>query len=587
MGGKKIAELQEMCRIRGLSTDGNRSELQEKIKSFDLQKKSKPMATDTLAKKKSQGEIFPLASTILTSPCLHIRANNLPNYFNFGIIYPLDLEQSEIYRNENRERDILSLFPGYIVLSFGAINTFEDGDVLIEIIIDKLDYIEVEEKAFIAVTHPIPISRIKTVFFKNENALRHLLASVNSYQDCFLPETVCKVFKGDLPFLDLEVLNTKLPRNEKLQQWQRISARFDRLMGIFAFIKNAGLFYGNRTNQLDEYTRSYFGVLALINPIEELLNFKINSFIKQLVYYNEAEQSQEHLLLYRIILEKIYANETFSLNNAIAILEKIVNERPAADDKNRLHELTRLLKSLDNYTISFKEILNLNAIRDHIPFLCLLFLTKFSNKERSNSDKQAVRNVLIQETNSIPINVAETILSNLGAYYGYKNMPRQDTNLTLNDRNFQLVANQVQSIKFRMDSYLDRFTVESCFQFAISGRSISDGYSFLKWRDEDGVKAPVFTSQDLEYIVRQVPVLSYKILTISRIDEVDKLLTALKSIFPERIPSESYLVTYFLKYGILDSRYIIDQIRMYSHRFPKGELRDILEIEKVKSKTKS
>jgi hypothetical protein len=268
-------------------------------------------------------------------------------------------------------------------------------------------------------------------------------------------------------------------------------------------------------------------------------------------------------------------------------MESVAQEGPSLDEKLKLIELANQLKRLDNFMISFKELLNVDNIRLNMPLLILVFLTKFSNKSRANSDKQAVRNVLIEEANVLPLNMSEAILANLGAYYGYKNMPRQDTNLSLSDRYFQRVSDMVQSIKFKMESYLDRFIVESCFQFAISQQPVANSFPYLRWGDESGIR-PITnnSSGEIEYIVRQSPILNYNVTTIAKQGKIDRLLKELNSIHPADLGASSYILSYLLKYGTMYSKYLVEQIRSHPDRFPLEELEEILALDKKYKKPK-
>jgi len=584
---KKINELKELCQTKGLSTEGNKTDLIKRLTNYDHNRTTGPMPTTIVEKTKTQPEIFPTTATVLTHPCLHIRANNLPNYLSFGHIYPLDLEESEIYKTENRENDVLSLFPQYILLSFGAFNSFDDQDVLIELVIDNLDCKSVYNNSIVAISQPIPISRIKCVYFKSEVERSRLLASIDAFQDSFLPESITKVFVGEPSSIKLNQSELHLPPNEKLNEWRTSLNRFDRLMGMFAFMKNVGLFYSTQNNQLAEFTRSYFAALFSINPIDELQSFRINTLVRPLLFYRKIDTSTELRVLYNTIINHIYSDRTFNIKDSVSILEAIANEGSNSDERPKLIELANLFKRLDNFTISFKELLSVENIRQNMPLLAMVFLTKFPNKGRSNSDKQAVRNVLLEEVYILPLNMAEAILAILGTYYGYKNMPRADTNLNLSDKYFQIVTNMVQCIKFKMESYLDRFIIESCFQFAITEQPLANSFSYLQWEGRPAIRPPInVNNSEIEYTLRQFPVLNYNVTTIVRLGKIDRLLEELKSIYPDGIAPSSYVMNFLLKYGVIDSSYLIEQIRRNPNRFPLDEFQDTLALDKKHKKVK-
>ena len=81
-------------------------------------------------------------------------------------------------------------------------------------------------------------------------------------------------------------------------------------------------------------------------------------------------------------------------------------------------------------------------------------------------------------------------------------MIRDDKNLRINDSFFKSIAEDVNRIKFQIERYLDRFVIESVFQYAYKGnRNISDTFDYLK-TDRDfssfNVSAPIgYTSKSL------------------------------------------------------------------------------------------
>ena len=119
-------ELIDLCKKRGLSSTGNKPDLVSRLlKAEKAEKKMPEMFSQT---EENTVEERPNMTTVKTSTkenfYLHLKSSNLSNYFTFGYFYPLALEESEIYKTENRAKDILSIFEEYIIVGKAPINNF-------------------------------------------------------------------------------------------------------------------------------------------------------------------------------------------------------------------------------------------------------------------------------------------------------------------------------------------------------------------------------------------------------------------------------------------------------------------------------
>jgi hypothetical protein len=576
MNYKKLKkdELRELCLKKGLSIEGTNDDMIARLKS------TVPKITTR--------EIFPQSGDnsiraqgvkeVNQNPFIQIKISNLSNYFSFGYIYPLHLEESEIYKTENRATDILTLFPKNIVAGYTPINSFNPEDALVEFIPNDLDSYSLAEQKLLVINQPIPVSRIISIYFKSEKDKASFIASVKTFPDNYVPESICKVFDSKIESTPIDYSTLTLPENSSLNLWVSRLDLFDKLMGLYAFIKNTGLLYAEKENRLDEYLPSFFSALNLINTTQSLSRFKENSFLRPI--FKELEITSAQRLLFTMIIRSIKVNESFNIKSSIGLLEFVLNETKKPEEKTELGDIINHFKSLDKLATSFPDLLKLEIINRNYPVLILLFLSKFPNKSRLNTDKQAVRTFFIGEEITLPVNVAEYVLAVLGFYYGYKNMVKADTNLRFNDRYFQIVASQVQSIKFKLEDFLDRFIVESCFNYAVRQSQLNNTYDFLPSSDATlPIPKPILDGT-FEYVVKMTDVLNHNVTSISKISKLDKLISELLHRHPDKIQKTSYLSAYFFKHFKLDLYYFIDVLKKNQNEVDLEELTKVIDLEK-------
>lgn len=585
-------KLIELCKQRGVSYSGTPKTLVSRLLKADKAEAKKP-SIFTLSKE-MELEVKPTQEAKKTSAkdnyYLHLKYSNLSNYFNFGYFYPLELEESEIYKNENRAKDILAEFQDYLVVGKLPFNNFENSDVLVELVLDGIKVNEHENNNFFYIADPIPISRVRKIYFKTAATKETFLSSIKTFPDSFIPSSLCEIISGEKEKVqEIDFAKIKLPKNENLSEWREKLDLFDKILGLFAFIKNASIFYGEKENKFENYSPGFFSTLNLINPIKQLSNYKENVFLRPLIHYKNFDINNAQREIFKSVIERVYSNQTFDINMAISILENsIAAEHSKNGELADIKEEIYLFKELGNLNISYKGLLQKEVLRknQNLPTLALLFLSKFPNKSRQNTDKQAVRNSFIENEFGSPLNIAEYILGFLGLYYGYKNMIKEDTNLKFSDIYFEQLAANTQSIKFKLESYFERFIVESAFQFAVKQTVLNDNFEFLNWNSEtsETKESTIPSSYQYEYSDKSFSILGQKVFSIQRQDKTEKVFEKVANQYPDKIESTSYLAAFFSKYFHLDKLHILDILKKNKGRYPMEELQDVIDMDKKNRK---
>jgi len=432
---------------------------------------------------------------------LQLHIENLAAYLNCGLFYPVAWEQDAIYK-ENREArpDILSKFPSYLAFSPGIITAFRDRDILLEIVLTP------QEKEQLQVVGPcllypdaLPISRIKQIIFPSEAAQTDYLASRAIFEDFFFPEKLITAKPQSLSNNPLPTPSSELSASDNTAFLLR-GARFNKILGMFAFMKNAPLLRANYTRKIIDWDFSFLTALALINwNVPAISPTNIYIFRASLVSISETipDDTSERRKLLHDIIKHIYAGNDFDYSWATSTLMKYPS----------LHQFAISFEELQAEGVtSFKSVINSFRKQDtrrdyNLPLILLVLLGKFNNRDRAHTDKQAVRNYFIQEE-AITESEASVCTAILGLYYGYRSMIREDRNLKLTDRFFLSLEPSINRIKFQVDRFLDRFVIESVFQYAYNDRhTIEDSFDYLRNKQEPYSSAPLtptgYTSQPL------------------------------------------------------------------------------------------
>lgn len=584
-----MEQLKALCKERGLKVSGRKDELVRRLRLHDESAGHSPEIFSSAQEPVVSWSKASSTSTYSKPLYLHMRSTNLINYFNFGCFYPLALEESEVYRRENRAKDILSIFEDHIVFGEGPLGRLEESDVLIQCVLDGIDVREFEESKIFYCSEPIPVSRVKSIYFRSETARAAFLSSVNAFPDSYIPASLCKIYAPtkDEPN-DIDSQRIQLPANANLEEWKVRLDLFDRILGMLAFIKNASIFCAERESRFVSPSPGLFAALRQINPTDGLPPGAANAYLRPLLRLGDFEVNNVNRAIFKAMIDRIYSGQLFDLSVAIEILTNEVEKFGGNGDTSDVREALVLFNQLRRHSIPYKAVLQRESVRGNLPVLALLFLAKFPNKSRQNTDKQAVRIAMIDNDFAFSLPVSEYVLAVLGLYYGYKNMIKEDTNLKFNDEYFESLALAEQSIKFKLEGYLDRFIIESSFQFAVKRSPLYDSFPFLKWDEVQRERKAILHSTSTLYDYRDESfiVFDQKVTNIHRVDKREKVFDRIDAMYPDKIDDASYLATFIRNYLYFDKRQAIDWMRRHRDSISIAELERVIDLDSLRKKGK-
>jgi hypothetical protein len=249
----------------------------------------------------------------ISSFVIQINKSNLLDYFGSALIYPVNYESRELARSQ-RTKDIQHFAPNFLVISDGFADAPGEQQVLIEVSLtdfDKRNLDRLHENVYL-LPYPLPISRVNKIYFASKESQQNTIASANTFQDAFLPTHLFDIWTETInnrTNIVKEIQTSQISVNKNLKN--DCQDRFNKILGMLAFMKNAELYYANETYEFATYSDKYLKLLKEINiffdkPEIGTLDKSNLSFYSTLL---KPKYSSNDTLLK--IANAIYQDETF------------------------------------------------------------------------------------------------------------------------------------------------------------------------------------------------------------------------------------------------------------------------------------
>lgn len=321
---------------------------------------------------------------------------------------------------KNRNEDIQNKFNNQLLLS--DIKFTNSTNCSLEIVLNsKEESLEKITEHFFLFNTPLPISRIKKVLFQDKSQKVNTLFDITSGA-AFLPNELIEIDSTNETLSIDELQNIKEIKPTK--DWNHEIDFFNKVMGGFAIMSIAG-------NEYQNYPLNYFNTLSIINDlVKDDIKIK-SSHDYEWTLINNNKFSGLHKVIYSEIkidiVEGFAKKENIKLerNNGKYLLDKI--------DHN---STTYLVTILASYGAGSR--MNLDT------FISDLVSNKFPEKRK------------------------EGIALIFGINKGYESF-----------RNEYKTSNFKVSIKFKLDSQLDYYTIESIYQFVFNNKRDSREFDFI------------------------------------------------------------------------------------------------------------
>lgn len=354
-----------------------------------------------------------------------ISAASLPHYLGKGIILPA-------HYYENKPADLQDQHKGYVMLS--EIKWATATDCAIEVIMVSDEQVSIrrlnENSPFFLCNNGIPVSRIAAIHFRDRKQSEITQWNINS-ATAFLPDHLIKVDNEPL-YIDRDAqLGVTSEPLLPVQDLTEKAKRYDILLGGLAFLKAAA-------KSPENFPKDYFAVLAYFNSKIKLEFLKAvdqekASFDERLTSIFTGKKSEWSDIQPLIFDEVNVANVEAAARKFKVNLEK----------KYGLIELEKLSRFPNLYILA-------------------LLATYGSNKPKNLQD--LISGVLA--STALNEERAEEIALVFGLHTRYSGLRNSYNGKEL-------------PIKFRLQSQLDYYTIESIYQYTFCGQKENSSFSYI------------------------------------------------------------------------------------------------------------
>jgi len=361
----------------------------------------------------------------------------LLTYFTYGLIFPKNLDE--------HRGDVSNYLGDYLIFN---LNRIEEYDVVLEVILTTDDEKQLLHNHFFPSS--LPISRVKNIY-TTKNTLQKIKSNTDIFSDTFIPEHPYKSIEEIPSKAFLESIFPEIGTNEKLELQRIYMRKFDKILGMLTYMKNASIYFSDKTDSLSFYSKSYFNILYLINQ----------------AFTNESEP-------------KPLWNSFLFDNSPKKIIDRVIASlfQNRIVDKNLIKEL--LSGAPQDVKISFNKLVFRDYKKEALKkyeddrYWEYYLLTALYNYRKDTNINQVIVNV----SDLFVEKFAEPALALLGYHYGYAKLHKQEE-IHIKDAFFKKMLNGKQIIKYKFDNFLDYAIVESVYQFCFSGKPINNNFDYL------------------------------------------------------------------------------------------------------------
>jgi len=441
---------------------------------------------------------------------LQIHRIKLQDYLTLGLIVP------DSYMEEVAINDIQSLNPSCLLLSKGYINKIDATQLVLEIILkdDEAQKL-IEKNPVYLYENAIPISRIKQIFCQDKEVKKIILQDIENYASGYLHEKLFVFFKKNKKIVLNEYCVDFDTVYESRNDLKSKILRYDKLLGMFAFTKNAQMYYFDDIKTFTSYSDGFFKLLS-----------KYNTFCQ--------DESQE-------IFDLLKTNETFLallLSDDLMTDDFIENVIQSTGDE----EIKEIFSDLIHKPSVSKECLRRLREKDNIYFyICLVYI----HKQKEGNQKEYFKDDIAQQ---IPYEKVEYALACLGLYYGYNELDASE-DIVISDKVISKIINtEDASIKFKMDNKLDYIVIESIFNYVFYKEASGlCEYLVYPFTEKISFKVPQNKTFKIFYQVEKKDCFDSEYIKIHK-NSIEEIIQPKLSKYGKEITFKHYLLIFVRKY---------------------------------------
>lgn len=355
---------------------------------------------------------------------------------------------------QDRSDDIQNKYNSYLFLSSQNIIGSENCSLEIVLTDEEINayLLNISSNCWL-LAKPLPITRIKQIIFENEDLAHHCLTAIE-LNTAFIPHKLIKIASFSR-CLDNDWDLSSMNRIE-LIDWQDRLNQFNHLLGGLAMMRLASFEYMN-------FSQNYIAMLSLYN---EFIADQLRDAKKE-------------------IKPNLFKGDYYEIANKY--IDNKVND-------DLLNEIVRIEKQ-----VLIKDKITKRINIDSLEKASYIYAILRNYKANDYDDgKDNIDTLIISRFNSLKIEKSEEV----AFYYGY-------------NRGYSAFTKAYKDIeyKFRLDSRLDYYVIESIFQKKINKLSSKSGeFPFLNWcpNKDNEINGIKFNKNSNKYVILDTVVIGKK-----------------------------------------------------------------------------
>jgi hypothetical protein len=311
---------------------------------------------------------------------------------------------------------------------------------------------------------PLPISRVAQIVVPAES-----LADVDRYvrgwiePDVPIPIglfTSAKRVVEDSATARVALAPTKRSPARPDDEVRQAIAKYDRLLGLFAFMRNAARYHSSRLGIYVDYPSQFFHLVHRLSPgldIRDVPKASVSPSLLALLENSTGSGGIGEQLQALLTTPGAYIDRKTAKPIADAIL--------ASSGRDSTLEKAFALLFNDDYKAAV-SLLQKEPVSEEAVLLAALY--KFS--DRQSNDYRNIKQTLHDDWSNVSL--VATILGTLGAYYGYTALDARESRLYSLDRRLTDRVDARPSIKFCLETLFERELIEAVYQHAFFHKAL-------------------------------------------------------------------------------------------------------------------